>query len=50
MSPRLLSSEFLFIIISFILSVNLINIVRPFPIGWDDLGAYMNIPHLLSSA
>ena len=35
--PYLLSSEFFFIIITFILSINLISIVRPMPIGWDDL-------------
>jgi hypothetical protein len=33
----LLSSEFLFIVISFLLSVNFISILRPMPIGWDDL-------------
>ncbi|NUJ98154.1 hypothetical protein HGA92_05215 [Candidatus Gracilibacteria bacterium] len=40
--PYLLSSEFLFLIITALLSVNFINIMRPFPIGWDDLGVYMN--------
>jgi hypothetical protein len=34
---HLLSAEFLFLIATFLLSVNLISIVRPFPIGWDDL-------------
>ncbi len=48
--PYLLSSEFLFLMITGIISVNLINVVRPFPIGWDDLGVYMNYPKLLSAA
>jgi hypothetical protein len=25
-------------------------VYRPFPIGWDDLGVYMNYPKLLSQA
>jgi hypothetical protein len=32
-----------------LVSINLINIVRPFPIGWDDLGVYMNFPKILAS-
>ena len=48
-NPKLLSSEFFFIVISLVLSVNLINIFRPFPIGWDDLWAYMNYPHLMAN-
>lgn len=31
------------------LALNFLNIVRPFPIGWDDLGSYVNRPHLLVS-
>lgn len=46
----LLSSEFLFIVLTFLLSVNLINIVRPMPIGWDDLGVYMNYPQMMAMA
>lgn len=42
--------EIQYIIITFLLSVNLINVFRPFPIGWDDLGVYMNFPKLLSGA
>ena len=45
---KLISAEFLFLISTLILSVNLISIIRPFPIGWDDLWAYMNLPHLLA--
>ena len=48
--PYLLSSEFFFIIITFILSINLISIVRPMPIGWDDLWVYMNYPNLIAQA
>ncbi len=44
---KLISTELLFIVATLLLSVNLINIVRAFPIGWDDLWAYMNIPNLL---
>jgi len=47
---KLLTTEFLFIVITFLISVNLINIVRPMPIWWDDLWAYMNIPNLMASA
>ncbi len=28
---------------------NFLTVVRPFPIGWDDLGVYMNDPRLLVS-
>ncbi len=31
------------------LAFNYINVVRPFPIGWDDLGSYLNRPRLLVS-
>lgn len=31
------------------LAFNFVNVVRPFPIGWDDLGRYMNQPRLLVS-
>lgn len=47
---NLISAEFLFIISTLVLSTSLINIVRPFPIGWDDLWVYMNFPHLLAEA
>lgn len=30
-------------------ALNFFNVVRPFPIGWDDLGSYLNRPRLLSS-
>ncbi len=49
-NPKLLSIEFFFIVITLILSINLISIFRPFPIGWDDLGAYMNQPQLMANA
>ncbi len=47
---KLISTEFLFLVSTLVLSVSLISIVRPFPIWWDDLGAYMNIPHLMAQA
>lgn len=27
-----------------VISFNIIDLIRPFPIGWDDLGVYMNLP------
>ncbi len=30
-------------------ALGFISVVRPFPIGWDDLGSYLNRPHLLVS-
>ena len=31
------------------LAFNFLTVIRPFPIGWDDLGEYLNQPHLLVS-
>lgn len=31
------------------LALNFLQVVRPFPIGWDDLGSYLNRPKLLVS-
>jgi 4-amino-4-deoxy-L-arabinose transferase-like glycosyltransferase len=31
------------------LAFNFLSVVRPFPIGWDDLGRYLNQPRLLVS-
>ena len=47
---NLVSAEFFFLISTLVLSTSLINIVRPFPIWWDDLWVYMNYPHLLAEA
>ena len=44
----LLSSEFLFIVASLIISINFLSIIRPMPIGWDDLWAYMNFPRQMT--
>ncbi len=49
-NTKLLSAEFFFFVITLIISVNLISIMRPFPIGWDDLGAYMNYPQLMAES
>jgi len=49
-NTSLIINEFLFIIITFLISVNFLSVFRPFPIGWDDLWAYMNAPKLLSWA
>lgn len=45
---KLISTEFLFILASILLSINLINIVRPMPIWWDDLWVYMNFPRQMA--
>jgi len=44
----LLSTEWLFLALTFLVSVSLINVVRPMPIGWDDLGVYMNYPKIMA--
>ncbi|MBI3336805.1 hypothetical protein HYZ98_04555 [Candidatus Peregrinibacteria bacterium] len=31
------------------LALNFLNVIRPFPIGWDDLGSYLNRPRLMVS-
>ncbi|NOS67044.1 MAG: hypothetical protein HOO67_01610 [Candidatus Peribacteraceae bacterium] len=36
------------LLISYI-ALNFLEVVRPFPIGWDDLGSYLNRPRLLVS-
>ncbi len=47
---KLITAEFLFLVSTLLLSVNLISIVRPFPIWWDDLWAYMNYAHLMAES
>ena len=47
-NPQLLTAEFAFIVVSFLISVALINAIRPMPIGWDDLGVYMNFPRIMA--
>lgn len=32
-----------------LIAVNFLEVIRPFPIGWDDLGSYLNRPRLLVS-
>jgi hypothetical protein len=44
----LLSTELLFLVLTFLIGVNFINVVRPMPIGWDDLGVYMNYPRIMA--
>lgn len=31
------------------LAINFLTVIRPFPIGWDDLGSYLNRPRLMVS-
>lgn len=49
MNPRLITAEFAFLVMSFLISVSLINVIRPMPIGWDDLGVYMNYPRIMAT-
>lgn len=46
----LLSWEFFFLVISFLIGVNLISIVRPMPIWWDEMWVYMNYPQIMANA
>ncbi len=39
---------FLWLVITY-LAFNFLTVIRPFPIGWDDLGSYLNRPRLLVS-
>lgn len=49
-NPQRILDEVHVFLISFLLSINLVNVYRPFPIGWDDLWMYMNFPKLLAQA
>lgn len=42
---RFFSFEIFFLIcLSLVLAMNMIDLVRPMPIGWDDMGVYLNYP------
>lgn len=41
-------SALLLLVLFVLISVNLTNVVRPYPIGWDDLGVYMNYPRIMA--
>lgn len=42
---RFFSFEIFFLItLSFVLIMNAIDLIRPMPIGWDDMGVYLNYP------
>lgn len=45
-----ISTELSFLIMTFLLWVNFINIVRPMPIWWDDLWVYMNYPNIMAAS
>ncbi len=47
-NPKLISIEFAFIFLTFLIAVSLINAIRPMPIGWDDLWVYMNFPRIMA--
>lgn len=48
-SIEVITAEIGFIIFIFIASASLISIYRPMPIGWDDLGVYMNFPKIIAT-
>lgn len=35
-------------VVSFLIGVSLVLAIRPMPIGWDDLGVYMNFPRMMA--
>lgn len=47
-SSYTISAEITILILNFVISVALISILRPMPIGWDDLGVYMNFPRIIA--
>lgn len=49
LSSKILSAEMAFFVLNFIISVAFISILRPMPIGWDDLGVYMNFPRIMAN-
>lgn len=50
LNMKLLSIEFGYFFLTFLLGVALISIIRPMPIGWDDLGVYMNYPKIMATS
>lgn len=47
-SPLSLRTVLVWLLVSY-LALNFLTVVRPFPIGWDDLGSYLNRPRLMVS-
>lgn len=46
---RFFSFQMLFLFaLTFILTLNFIDLIRPMPIGWDDMGVYLNYPKLIA--
>jgi len=43
-----LSLFLVWLLVSYLM-FNFLTVIRPFPIGWDDLGRYINLPRQLSS-
>ena len=48
-SLRTISAELAFLAFAFVASTSLLNALRPMPIGWDDLGVYMNFPKIMAN-
>jgi hypothetical protein len=41
-------SWFLLTVLFLVIGMNIIDLMRPVPIGWDDLGVYMNFPRQMA--
>lgn len=48
-SIEVITAEIGFILFIFVVSASLISVYRPMPIGWDDLGVYMNFPKIMAT-
>ncbi|HRI36263.1 MAG TPA: hypothetical protein PK765_04280 [bacterium] len=46
---KLITGEWAIIVATLVIGVGFLNIIRPTPIGWDDLGVYMNYPKLIAA-
>lgn len=50
LSLKIISAEAVFLLLTFVIATSLINVLRPMPIGWDDIGVYMNYPRLIAES
>lgn len=48
-SSHVITAEIGFLLFCTIISISFLNILRPMPIGWDDLGVYMNFPRIIAN-
>lgn len=49
LSFKIVSAELTFLVLSFVITVAFVNVLRPIPIGWDDIGVYMNFPKIIAN-